>query len=112
VDIWWRTTEHNGNLALMLLKFLWLSNEWRSTKARILIVNPLNEQRDIIYRNTSAILENMRIQADIKIINNQIEQRSFYEIIQVESVNSDLIFLGLPDIKKVLGARLKKPRTN
>jgi hypothetical protein len=54
----------------------------------------------------------MRIQADIKIINNQIEQRSFYEIIQVESVNSDLIFLGLPDIKKVLGARLKKPRTN
>jgi len=100
VDIWWRTTEHNGNIALMLLKFLRLSNEWRNTKARILIVNPINEQREIIYRNTSSILENMRIQADIKIINNQIEQRSFYEIVQVESVNSDLIFLGLPDINK------------
>ncbi len=100
VDIWWRTTEHNGNIALMLLKFLWLSNEWRNTRARILVVNPVNEQREIIYRNTSAILESMRIHAEIKIINNQIEQRSFYDIIQVESVNSDLIFLGLPDIKE------------
>ncbi len=100
VDIWWRTTEHNGNLALVLLKFLWLSNEWRNTKARILIVNPVNEQREIIYRNTISILENMRISAEIKIINNQIEQRSFYDIVQVESVNSDLIFLGLPNIDK------------
>ncbi|MCF8364274.1 MAG: hypothetical protein K9H16_00740 [Bacteroidales bacterium] len=100
VDIWWRTTEHNGNIALMLLKFLWLSEAWRNTKARILIVNPVNEHREIIYRNTHSIIENMRINADIKIINNQIEQRSFYEIVQVESVNSDLIFLGLPDIKK------------
>ncbi len=100
IDIWWRTTEHNGNIVLMLLKFLWLSDEWRNAKARILIVNPINEQREIIFRNTSSILENMRIQADIKIINNQIEQRSFYEIVQVESVNSDLIFLGLPDISK------------
>ncbi len=100
IDIWWRTTEHNGNLALMLLKFLWLSNEWRNTKARILVVNPVNEQREIIYRNTSAILENMRINAEIKIINNQIEQRSFYDIVQVESVNSDLILLGLPNIEK------------
>lgn len=100
IDIWWRTTEHNGNLALMLLKFLWLSDEWRNTRVRILIVNPVNEQREIIHRNTSAILENMRISAEIKIINNQIEQRSFYDIVQVESVNSDLILIGLPDIQK------------
>lgn len=100
IDIWWRTTEQNGNLALVLLKFLWLSDEWRNAKARIIIVNPLNEQQEILYRNTRSIVDNMRIQADIKIINNQIEQRSFYDIVQVESVNSDLIFLGLPEIHK------------
>lgn len=98
IDIWWRTTEHNGNLALILLKFLWLSNEWRNAKARILIVNPVNDQKEVILRNTRNILDNMRIQAEVKVINNQIEQRSFYDIVQVESVNSDLIFMGLPDI--------------
>ncbi len=100
IDIWWRTTEKNGNIALVLLKFLWLSNEWRNAKARIIIVNPVNEQREIIYRNTRSIIDNMRIQAEIKIINNQVEQRSFYDIVQVESVNSDLIFLGLPKISQ------------
>jgi amino acid transporter len=100
IDIWWRTTEHNGNMALMLLKFLWLSNEWRNAKARILIVNPVNEQRETIQRNTRSILDNMRINAEVKVINNQIEKRSFYDIVQVESVNSDLIFLGLPEIEQ------------
>jgi len=100
IDIWWRTTEQNGNLALMLLKFLWLSDDWRNAKTRILVINPINEQREAIQRNTRAILENMRISAEVKVINNQIEKRSFYDIVQVESVNSDLILLGLPEIEK------------
>ncbi len=100
IDIWWRTTEHNGNLGLLLLKFLWLSDEWYNAKARILIVNPLNDQKQIIYQNTKEIIENLRINADIKVINNQIDQRSFYDIVQVESVNSDLILLGLPEIEQ------------
>jgi len=100
IDIWWRTTEQNGNIALMLLKFLWISDEWRNAKARIIIVNPVNDQKEVIQRNTRAILDNMRIPAEIKVINNQLEQRTFYDIVQVESVNSDLIFLGLPEIDK------------
>jgi hypothetical protein len=99
IDIWWRTTEYNGNLALMLLKFLWLSDNWRNAKARILIVNPVNEQREAIQRNTGTLLESMRINAEVKVINNEIEKRSFYDIVQVESVNSDLIMLSLPEIK-------------
>ncbi len=99
IDIWWRTTEYNGNLALMLLKFLWLSDNWRNAKARILIVNPVDEQREAIQRNTGAILDSMRISAEVKVINNEIEKRSFYDIVQVESVNSDLIMLSLPEIK-------------
>lgn len=98
IDIWWRTTEHNGNLGLLLLKFLWLSDAWRNAKARILIVNPYNDQKHLIFSKTSEILENLRIKADIKIINNQTDQRSFYDIVQVESINSDLIFLGLPEV--------------
>lgn len=100
IDIWWRTTEHNGNLGLLLLKFLRRSENWRNVRARILIVNPVNDQKHIIQQNTREILENLRIKAEVKIINNQIDQKSFYEIVQVESVNSDLILLGLPDIEE------------
>jgi amino acid transporter len=100
IDIWWRTTEHNGNLGLLLLKFLWLSDQWRNAKARILIVNPINDQKQIIYQNTKEIIEHLRINAEIKVINNQIDQRSFYDIVQVESVSSDLIFIGLPEIEQ------------
>lgn len=98
IDIWWRTTEHNGNLGLLLLKFLWMSDKWSKAKARILIVNPVNDQRHIIYWKTKDILDNMRIKAEIKIINNQVEKRSFYDIVQLESVRSDLILLGLPNV--------------
>ncbi len=96
IDIWWRTTEHNGNLGLVLQKFLKSSDKWLKAKTRILIVNPINDQKHIIYWKTEDILDNMRIKAEIKVINNQIEKRSFYEIIQAESAHSDLIFLGLP----------------
>lgn len=100
IDIWWRTNEDNGNLALILLKFLWLSNAWRYAKARILIVNPINDQKHIILQKTTNILENLRVKAEIKIINNQVQQRSFYDIVQVESVSSDLIFFGLPEVEQ------------
>lgn len=98
IDIWWRTTEHNGNLGLLLLKFLWMSDKWHNAKARILIVNPVNDQRHIIYWKTKDIIDNLRIKAEIKIINNQVERRSFYDIVQMESVHSDLILLGLPNV--------------
>lgn len=98
IDIWWRTTEHNGNLGLVLQKFLKSSDKWLKAKTRILIVNPINDQKHIIYWKTEDILDNMRIKAEIKVINNQIEKRSFYEIVQAESAHSDLIFLGLPNI--------------
>jgi uncharacterized protein YutD len=38
--------------------------------------------------------------AEIKIINNQIERRPVNEIIEVESSNSDIVFMGIPLIKE------------
>jgi amino acid transporter len=100
IDIWWRGHGNNGNLALQLLKFIWLSNEWRDAKARLMIVNPINEEEDQIRKEAQEVLDNLRIYADIKIINNKIEQKSFYDIVKVESIHTDLIFMGIPDIEQ------------
>jgi amino acid transporter len=99
IDIWWRGTGQNGNLSLQLVKFLWQDESWANAKLRLMIVNPVNEERDEIYKKAQQVLSGLRIEATIKIINNQIEKRSFYDIVQTESVNSDLIFMGIPEIE-------------
>lgn len=98
IDIWWRGKGQNGNLSLQLVKFLWQSEEWEGAKLRLIIVNPVNEEHGAIHKQSLKVLENLRMEAEVKVINNQIEQKSFYEIVQTESINSDVIFMGLPDI--------------
>ncbi len=100
IDIWWRGGGHNGNLALSLSKFITASDDWANAKIRLLIVNQNNDVSNSIHENALHVLDNLRIDADLMIINNEIEQRSFYEIIQVESVDTDLTFLGFTPIIK------------
>lgn len=98
IDVWWRGKGQNGNLSLQLVKFLRESDEWSKAVLRLIIVNDRNEDYEDIYRQAEQIIDNLRIEADIRIINNQIEKRSFYDIVQEESVNSSLIFMGMPVI--------------
>lgn len=100
IDVWWRGKGQNGNLSLQLIKFLQENDEWAKAKLRLMVVNPINDHYEELYRQANQILNFLRIDGEVRIINNQIENRSFYDIINVESVNSSLIFLGLADIKK------------
>lgn len=100
IDIWWRGGASNSHLAIQLVKFLWLSEEWKESSIRLMIINPINDQKEIIRKETTEILNNLRIKAEIKIINNEIEHKPLYDIIRVESINSDLIFLGLPSFQE------------
>ncbi|TVQ91834.1 MAG: hypothetical protein EA393_04290 [Bacteroidetes bacterium] len=99
IDIWWRGSGNNGNLAINLVKFLWLSDEWKDSKTRLMIENPVNDERENIYNFAREVLDNLRVNAEINIINNQIEKNPFYDIVRVESADSDIIFLGIPEIK-------------
>lgn len=96
IDVWWRGGSRNGNLALYFSKFLLNSDAWEGAKIRLIIVNDKSELSASIYESSRNILENLRIAANIVVIDNEIEQRSFYEIIEKESLNSDLTFLGFP----------------
>ena len=101
IDVWWRGGGQNGNLSLQLVKFILQSDEWNHASTRLIIVNPVNEMHEQIYRKAEKILNNLRIDAEIKVINNQIDKRSFYDIVQIESVNSDLIFMGIEPVDEV-----------
>ncbi len=100
IDVWWRGGSNNGNFVLALIKFIHATYDWRNARVRIMIVNPVNDNKSWIERDARNVLANMRIDAEIRVINNEIDERSIYDIIKQESINTDLVFIGFPDIVK------------
>jgi amino acid transporter len=100
IDIWWRGSGNNGNLAINLVKFLWLSEGWKESRLRLMIENPINDERENICNFAQEVLDNLRVNGEIIIINNEIEKKPFYDLIRIESGDSDIVFMGLPDIEE------------
>ncbi|MCB2220283.1 MAG: amino acid permease [Bacteroidetes bacterium] len=100
IDIWFKDRSNNGNLALTLTKLLLISENWQNAKARVLIVNHRNEKSEIVARKAEAILDQMRVNGRVKVINNQVEQKPFYTIVEEESKTTDLVFFEIPDFKE------------
>lgn len=98
IDMWWRGGGQNANLMFALVRFLWLTDDWRNTRLRIMVINSENDEKDRIFRTLTNILDNLRIKAEIKIINNEIEKKPVQEIILTESINADLILLGIAQL--------------
>lgn len=98
IDVWWRGGSNNGNLVLSLIKYIRISYEWRNAKVRILIVNFENQKQKHIKKQAQAVLANMRMDAEVKVINNQIDKLPINHLIKSHSSDADLTFLGLPDI--------------
>ncbi|MCF7797591.1 MAG: amino acid permease [Lentisphaeria bacterium] len=99
VDIWWRGGGNNISLALALIRFMAVTDEWREAKIRLLIVNEdESAMRETILKHAHNILEDYRIDAEVKVINNAIEKKDFLEIVRVESVHADLTITGIPPL--------------
>ena len=100
IDIWAQDEQNYGNFALTVSKFLTNHKSWENSKVRFLVVNNHNANDTIIKNRAEKHIENLRIDADVIVVNNEIEKKSFYDIIRIESHNSDIIFAGIPEIEK------------
>ncbi len=98
IDIWLRGGSNNGNLMLSLIKFIRISFDWRRAKTRLMIINSLDKREKQIVKEAQEMLDNMRIDAEIRIINNEIPKKPVNMIIKEESVHTDLTFLGMADV--------------
>jgi len=99
IDIWWRDQGYNNNLSLFLAKFLVLTDDWANSKLRLIIVSNQSLENEKILKKAQYTIDNLRIESEIKIINNQIAQKDFYDLIRIESIKTDLIYIGIPDIE-------------
>mgnify|MGYP000294794362 CR=1 FL=1 len=98
VDFWWRETDSkNAEMMLNIARFIIASPQWNNTNIRVLFVNNNNVDVSIIESKISKLVEDLRVNVEIKIINNAVEQKRFYTIIEEESKTTNLNILGIPD---------------
>jgi amino acid transporter len=99
IDLWWRGFGNNAELMLSLVKFIKNSPDWVRAKIRILLVNETNTDNRLIEKRITDILDQFRIVAEVKIINNAVDKKPIYELMKIHSANADLVFIGIPEIE-------------
>ena len=100
VDIWWEGENPHLGFALTMARFLTSAEDWRKSKVRLfLMVDKTRINSMEVYQQIEEVLEELRIYANVKIVDNQKGRRPLYDAIRVESARADLIFLELPDVK-------------
>lgn len=100
LDLWWRETDsNNAELMISIARFISQSREWANVHVRIMFVNHNNADNSTITTKIQKLADKLRLKAEIKIINNGVEQKSFYRIIELQSAKTDLIVIGIPDLQ-------------
>ncbi len=100
VDLWWRETDSkNAEMMLNIARFIIASPRWDNPDIRVLFVNNNNVEPSIIEDKIFALVEDLRVKVGIKIIDNAVEQKAFYDIIEEESSTTDLTLVGIPNFQ-------------
>jgi amino acid transporter len=100
IDIWWRGGSNNTSLALALMRFLTGTNEWNEARVRLMIIIDDGALISKVHSNMQHLLQTLRQNAEVKIINNSIEKKDYKDIIKMESANTNLTLIGLPFIQE------------
>ena len=100
IDIWWRGGSNNGNLVLSVIKFMKVSYKWRNAIVRLMVINPDSKGEKRIIKDANKALDNMRMNIEVRVINNENYSRPVNQIIKEESKHADLIFLGVAPVIK------------
>ena len=93
IDIWWSGGDNNGDLMMLLAYMLTLNPEWQQARINIREVIDHPGQQTTISEAITRSLKEARIEADIDVIIKQ--NRSFPDILNKYSSDSDIVMLGL-----------------
>jgi len=100
VDFWWRETDSkNAEMMLNIARFIIASPRWNNTNIRVLFVNNNNVEKALIHAKIFKLVEDLRVNVEIVIINNAVEQIPFYNLIEEQSKATDLTIIGIPNYK-------------
>jgi len=93
IDIWWGGLKANGGLMIVLAHLLQRSINWKGTEVNVKMLSRSEKAAEGASENLSKLLKEMRVDHNEKVIFD--ESRNFYEVLEQESSNADLIMLGM-----------------
>ena len=93
IDVWWGGMQANGSLMLLLAYLLITDISWRNARITLKLVVPDDGAAIAAKDNIQKYIENIRIKVNYQVI--IANGRSFNEILQQDSRNTDLVFLGM-----------------
>jgi len=96
IDVWWGGLESNGDMMLLFAHLVSLNAEWSSSRVCVKTVASNAMTREQTERSLTALLGRCRIKAQSRVI-ERVETETVRTIIQRESGDADLVFLGLRD---------------
>ena len=98
VDVWWGGLQNNGDMLLLFAHLVSMNPEWAG--ARIVIksiaTSEMSYERSVLSLNE--LLDRARIDAETKVFRRP-ENETIQEIIQRESSDADVVFMGLREPK-------------
>ncbi len=112
IDFWWKGSGRGLSLALFLLRFLTTSDRWRTARLRILVISNDSSKTDNLYSMINQLLDNNRMKAEVKVINNGVEQLPDEKIVGAESRETDLAIMEFPGFSaKDISSAIAKTNT-
>ena len=93
IDVWWGGMQSNGSLMLLLAYLLRTDINWRNARIYLKLVVSDQAAAAAAKDNLNNFSKSLRIDVIPKVI--VADGRSFDEILQQSSGNSDLVFLGM-----------------
>lgn len=98
IDIWITKINEATDLMLHLGKLLKNSLDWNNTEVKVMYLNHTNSQQRVVEKVILEKLNNLRASIDVQVLNNELEQKPFYELVKLHSYDADLIMVEIPNI--------------
>ena len=96
IDIWWNGWGTNFIFSIYLIRHLTSIGEWKDANVRLLVINNDVKMTDKIHKTISGVLDQYRVNMELKIIDNSVDNYFKDDIISKESALTDLTIIGLP----------------
>jgi len=101
IDIWFRGKGRNLSFALTVIRFLITSDEWLNARVRILTdIEKSQVNSAEIYKSIERALEDLRLNAEVKIVSSKQKNQSFFDTLKAESADASLVMLGLSEVEQ------------
>ena len=95
VDVWWGGRGGNGDLMLLLAYLTVRHRDWDRARLRVLRMVGRPEAVDGVRADTEALLEAVRVEAEVEVVLREDPDRPFTDVVAEHSRDTDLTVLGM-----------------